>query len=174
MDLVRVERGQLVLVAAAVIAIALIGILFAYLQLGYHPDVDRSSEPTGEEAVSFLDRSVHSAAAETAGEYGWNERAALVAAVRSEIDDDIATLETARIKEGVGYRIQYARETATEWDGDVCRSEPGKRFGDCKPENGIIVQERAGEAVLVAVAFDVNVIGAETRTDLKIVVTVGS
>lgn len=172
MDLVRVERGQLVLVAAAVVAIAFIGVLFAYLQLGYHPDVDRSSAVDGDEAISFLDRSVHSATAEADGEYRWSEREALVSSVRATIDDDVETLETARIDEGVGYQVRYAHRAATEWDGQVCHSTPGKRFGSCQSNGGIIVQERAGEAVLVAVAFDVKVAGPETSADVTVVIAV--
>lgn len=173
MDLVRVERGQLVLVAATVIAIALVGILFAYLQLGYHPDVNGSSETTGEEAVALMDQSVHSAAAETAGAYEWDERTELVERTRAVLNDDIEALETSRIDEGIGYRVQYADAAASDWRGDVCDPSPGKRFGDCQPHGGVIVQERAGEAVLVAVAFDFRIVGPESTTDLTVVVEVG-
>jgi hypothetical protein len=158
-------------VAAAVIAIAFVPMLFAYLQLGYHPDIDRSYEPTGEEAVAFLDRSVHGAATETAGEYGWSERAELIDTVRSEVEADIETLETARIEEGIGYRVRY-NESGMDDLMIGCVSEPGRRFGECVSEDGIAVQERAGEAVLVAVAFDVRVIAPERTVELTVVIEV--
>lgn len=172
MALVRMKRGQFVLLAAAVIAIAFVPMLFAYLQLGYHPDIDRSHEPTGEEAVSFLDRSVHGTATETAGEYGWDERDELIAAVRSGIDADIETLETTRIEEGIGYRVRYNESKKS--DRRVgCVSGPGKRFGECVSEKGVVVQERAGEAVLVAAVFDVRVIAPDRTVELTVAIEAG-
>ena len=172
MALVRVTRGQFVLVAAAVIAIAFVPMLFAYLQLGYHPDITRSDEPTGEEAVAFLDRSVHGAATETAGEYGWGERAHLIDAVRSEVDADIEALETTRIEEGIGYRVRYNGSAIADRDTS-CVSGPGRRFGECVSEDGVVVQERAGEAVLVAVAFDVRIVAPDRTVELTVVIEVG-
>lgn len=37
-------RGQLVLAAAVVIAIALVPVVIAYLQLGYHADIEASAD----------------------------------------------------------------------------------------------------------------------------------
>jgi hypothetical protein len=174
MGLVRVERGQLVLVAAAVVAIALVPVLFAYLQLGYHPDVG-GTEPdvTGGEAVAYLDRSVHDAAASTAGDYAWADRARMAAAVREAVDGDVQTLETSRLDEGAAYAVSYNRTVAADWTTENCPHGAGKRFGDCDADDGVVLQERAGEAVLLAVAFDVRVVVPDGDAELTVVVEVG-
>lgn len=174
MGLVRVtgDRGQLVLVAAAVIAIGLAPVLFAYLQLGYHPDTDRQPEISGAESVAYLDRSVHDAAATTAGEYRWPAREAKAEAVRNELGGDIDTLETAALNEGLAREVGYNDTTATEWADANCESGPGKRFGDCVTDDGVVLQERAGEAVLVAVAFDVTLVGSDGESEMTVVTEV--
>ncbi|WP_411715927.1 hypothetical protein [Natronomonas sp.] len=169
----RVERGQLVLVAAAVIAIALVPILFAYLQLGFHPDVAGAPAPSGVEAESFLDRSTHDAAAATAGEYDWSQRSEMAAAVRDAIGNDIETLETTRLEEGVAYEVSYNDTAAAAWRSGNCERGDGRRFGACETDGGVVMQERAGEAVLLAVGFDVRVVGPRSEANLTLVIEVG-
>jgi len=173
MGLVRVDRGQLVLVAAAVIAIGLAPVLLAYLQLGYHPDAETRPDVSGGQAVDYLDRSVHDAAAATAGEYAWRDRAAMAAAVRDRIDADVETLERTRLEEGVTYRFGYNDTAAEAWLDGSCVSGDGKQFGDCTVDGGVAMQDRAGEAVLLAVAFDVRVVGPRSESDLTAVIGVG-
>lgn len=38
-----------------------------------------------------------------------------------------------------------------------CESGDGKRFDPCRVDDGVVVLERAGEAVLLAIAFDIEV-----------------
>lgn len=47
------------------------------------------------------------------------------------------------------------------------------RFGPCGADGGIALQKRAGEAVLLAVAFDVGVVGPDGETELTVVAAVG-
>jgi hypothetical protein len=176
MGLVRLtgDRGQLVLVAAAVVAIGLAPVLFAYLQLGYHPDTERQPEIDGEEAVAYLDRSVHDAAAATAGEYDWTDREAKAEAVRAEIDGDVETLETAALEEGIARSVTHNDTAAREWAATNCESGAGKRFGACEANEGVVVQERADEAVLLAVGFDIEVVGPDGKTAVTVVIDVGA
>ena len=167
------RRGQLVLVAAAVVAVALAPVLLAYLQLGYHPDVDREPAIAGEDAVAFLDRSVHAAAAATAGEHDWNDRAAMADAVRVELSEDLDSLETSTLADGVAHGVAYNHTAGVDWVETGCETGAGKRFGDCEVDDGVVLQERAGEAVLLAVAFDVRIIGPDGQTELVVVVEVG-
>lgn len=174
MGLVRLRnRGQLVLVAAAVIAIGIAPVLFAYLQLGYHPDTERQPEMAGGESVAYLDRSVHDAAAATAGQHPWPARKAKTEAVRNELGGDIDSLETAGIEEGLAREVRYNDTAASEWAAANCESGPGKRFGACETDEGIVVQERAGEAVLVAVGFDIEAVGPDGETEMTVVIGVG-
>lgn len=173
MGLVRVGRGQLVLVAAAVIAIALVPILFAYLQLGYHPDVEHTPEVTGEKAIEFLDRSVHGVAAETAGTYEWADSASMASTVRAALESDGERLETARVEEGVVYDFEFNDTAAIAWSEQHCDRGVGRQFGDCVVDDGVVLQERADESVLLAVGFDLRIVGASGEADLTLVVEVG-
>lgn len=168
-----VDRGQLVLVAAAVVAIGLAPVLLAYLQLGYHPDVADRPAVTGERAVEYLDRSVHRAAAAHAGDYRWGQRRAMAEAVRDDVDGDVETLERSRLESGVVYDITYNETVASNWSDRNCESGDGKRFGPCRVDDGIVLQERAGEAVLLAVAFDIVVVGPNGGSELTVVFDVG-
>lgn len=174
MGLARVDRGQLVLVAAAVVAVALTPVLFAYLQLGYHPDVSTERQPTGERAVAFLDRSVHDAAAATAGDYEWDERTRMADAMRDELAGDIETLAESRIEAGISHMVEYNRTAALAWQVENCRRGDGRRFGACETDRSIVLQERAGEAVFLAVAFDVRIVGPDGEAELTVVVAFGS
>lgn len=49
----------------------------------------------------------------------------------------------------------------------------GKRLGPCEHLEVIVLQERAGEAVLLAVAFDADVIGPDGETELTVVIELG-
>jgi hypothetical protein len=39
----------------------------------------------------------------------------------------------------------------------ACPGGPGRVFGACERDGGLVVQERAGETVVVAAAYDVRV-----------------
>lgn len=54
-----------------------------------------------------------------------------------------------------------------------CESGWGKRFGPCETVDGVVLQQRADEAVLLAVAFDVSVVGPNGETELTVVVDMG-
>jgi hypothetical protein len=97
----------------------------------------------------------------------------MAAAVRDRIDDDLETLERARLEEGVTYLVGYNQTAAQAWGGDNCVRGDGKRFGDCTVDGGVAMQERAGEAVLLAVAFDVRVVGPDSESESTVVVEVG-
>lgn len=79
----------------------------------------------------------------------------------------------SQVKEGVAYAAGIDREAARAWvtEGN-CPDGPGREFGDCIAERGVVVQERAGETVVVAVAFDVAVTTPNGRQELTLVVRV--
>lgn len=94
-------------------------------------------------------------------------------AVREDVDGDVETLERSRLESGVVYSVNYNTTAASAWTSDGCESGDGKRFGPCEVDSGVVLQERAGEAVLVAVAFDVDIVGPDVETQLTVVVEVG-
>jgi hypothetical protein len=97
----------------------------------------------------------------------------MAAAVREDLEETVATLERSRIEEGFAYRVAYNGTAAAAWSETGCEAGEGRRFGACRTDGGIVLQERAGEAVLLAVAFDVGVVGPDGESELTVVVTVG-
>lgn len=152
------RRGQLVLVAAAAIVLALFPLVVAYLQLGYAGDV--AAEPTepapGAEIERALERAVHDAARDVdREEYADSEAAA--AAFRRSAREEIYTVETAGIESGRAAEIEYAPDRAAEWVSDERWQEGvAGEFEAPTAHGGVVVQRRAGEYVVVAVAFDVE------------------
>jgi len=169
---VRGDRAQLVLVAAAVVAIALAPVVLAYLQLGYHPDVQASAEyeePLAD-AERFLGRAVHEAG--TGIDRDWSARSAAVTAVRDRLRPRLAALEQSRLDEGIAYEVAYAESAAGDWATANCPGGSGKRFGGCEAERGVVVQERAGETTVLAVALEVRATTERGRYETTVVVPV--
>jgi hypothetical protein len=169
------RRGQLVLLTAAVVAAALAPALFAYLQLGYHADVEASRDfetPTAD-AVAALDRAVFEASASIAGEYAWSERGAAADRVRAVLAPRIDRLEASRVVDGTAISVSYNGSAAAEATVRDCPAGDGRAFGDCRADAGVVLQERAGESALVAVAFDVRVVRPNGRTTVTVVDEVG-
>jgi hypothetical protein len=169
----RRSRGQLVLVAAAVVALALVPMLAAYLQLGYHADVRAASAPpdAGENARRVLDRAVQNASSTVAaGRFGVDERAAALARGRTLLDDARRELAASRVAEGVAYRVSYNESAARRWARSSDNRGPGRRFGPYRADDGLVTQTRAGQTHLVAAAFDVEVTAARSTTRLTFLV----
>lgn len=169
------NRGQLVLAAAAIVALALVPVVLAYLQLGFHPDVTASTDYDGHEADArrFLERAVHEAGANATGR-PWGEREAAVGGMRDGLAPRLATLNASRVAEGVAYAVRYNRSAASDWAAERCPGGRGRTFGPCRADRGVVVQERAGETTVLAAAFDVTVTTPRGHRDLTFVVRVGS
>lgn len=165
------DRGQFVLVAGVVVALALVAMLTAYLQLGYHADVaSRSADRPVQDATAFLDRSTHEEARTLRGEYSWSEREAAVTAMRARLRVRLETLERARVAEGIVSQATFNATVADEWEDDNCPSGPGRVFGTCVADRGVVVQERAGRTLVLAVGYDLVVTTTERRTRLTTMV----
>jgi hypothetical protein len=165
------DRGQLVLAAAAVLAVALAPVVLAYLQLGYHADVTASAEydaPVAN-AERLLDRAVHEGATNATGR-PWNERDETVRTVRDRLAPHLSALATARIESGTAYQIGYNQSAARDWATAHCPSGSNRDFGGCVARDGVVVQRRVGETHVVAVALDVTVTteGATRRVTLLV------
>ncbi|WP_276259374.1 DUF7261 family protein [Haloglomus litoreum] len=170
----RPDRGQLVLAAAALIALALVPVVLAYLQLGYHPDVAASSDYDGhgENARRFLERAVHEAGANATGESAWDERDRAVDAMRTELAPRLDTLNASQVAEGVAYAVRYNGSAAGDWAAAECPGGRGREFGPCRADRGVVVQGRAGESTVLAAAFDVTVTTPRGQRELTLVVRV--
>lgn len=169
---VRRDRGQLVLVAATVLAVALAPVVLAYLQLGYHADVTASGDyaDPAANADRYLERAVHEVAADVQAEHDWRARADAVRTVRDRLDPKRDRLSESRVESGTVYRTRYNDSAARAWASDRCPRGPNRQFGDCDTRRGVVVQERAGRTHVLAVALDVTVTTERGRTELTLVV----
>ncbi|MGQ4554560.1 DUF7261 family protein [Halobellus sp. GM3] len=164
----RRDRGQLVLVAAAVVAVAFLSMTLAYAQLGYDADrrgagaVDVASLSTldGELSAAF-----RAAVRDVEGDYRWSERARATADVRSSLEDAADRLERAHADESRSLTVTFDEAAATEWARERCPGGDGRDFGPCRASGGVVIQERAGETTVVAAAFRIRIVSpAETTT----------
>lgn len=164
-------RAQAVLLAAAVVALALAPVLMAYLQLGYAADVAASEGYTAptRDAERSLALAVHDASENATGEHRWARRADAARSVRSSLGPRIEGLEAARVEAGTAYRISYNASAARAYATEACPSGPARQFGPCVADGGVVLQGRAGESHVLAVAFDLHVVG-ERRTVSETVV----
>lgn len=152
-------RGQLVLLGAAVLAVALVPLVLAYLQLGYHADVAASADYDAPAATAerFLDRAVADATDPVAGTEDWSDRADAVDTVHARLDPHRRTLAESRVVSGTATRTAYNQSAARAWARSDCPGGPDRQFGPCEARRGVVVQERAGETHVLAVALDVTV-----------------
>ena len=166
------ERGQLVLAAAAIVAVALAPVVVAYLQLGYHADVAASGgyDAPGQNAERLLSRAVHDAAAGVPGEFAWDEREEAAAAVRDDLRPRLDALRSSRVESGTVYQVEYNQSAAETWRRANCPVGPNRQFGYCDVRRGVVVQERAGDTHVLAVAFDVRVTTDDSEMELTTVI----
>lgn len=168
----RDGRGQLVLLAGVVVALALVAMLAAYLQLGYHADVATSEVDDGtvRDGQSYLQRATHAVARDLRGEYNWSRRDEAVAAMRDRLRPERRTLERSRVESGVVFEASLNQSAARSWAVDNCPGGPGREFGTCQASRGIVVQNRSDRALVVAVGYDLAVTTDDQRTELTLVV----
>ena len=168
------RRGQMVLLAAVVAAVALIPMALAYLQLGAHPDVTAAGEADGADAatVRALDRAVANASSSVSGEYGWDERTAALRAFDDALAGDVGAIERSRLRDSVAIDVTRNDTAAAAWAARNCPSGPNRQFGDCAVHDGVVTQDRVGEVHVLAVAFDVTVTRPGGTSRLTVVSTV--
>jgi hypothetical protein len=162
----------MVLVAAAVLALAILPLGFAYLQLGSHADVraQTASDAPGQETVRLLERAVHAASGDAAGQ-PWAARSGAAAQANRSLDSDIDDIESAQVDRGIAADIRQNASAAAAWSAENCPSGGGREFGACETSGGLVLQERASETHLLAVAFDLTVVSE--RGEIELVVVVG-
>ena len=155
------ERGQLVLVAAVVMAVALVPLTLAYLQLGYQASVPVDDDPL-RDATGSLERALVDAADGIPEGYAWGDRTGAVDTVRQRLGPTLATLNRSRLDAGTAIGVAYNDSRAREWAQANCPGGAGRAFGPCRADRGVVVQERAGRTHVLAIAVDVRVSGPDT------------
>lgn len=161
------NRGQLVIAAGAVVAIALIAVLGAALQLGYQPapEPERVDPPAETRRVI---ETVLTQVEPAVREYEWGDHEAAVQEVRPALTDGLQDLQIDRA--GIGRTVEPDTEAALERLGTLCPRTGNRSFGSCTAIDGIVLQERQEMTHLVAVVLEVTVRTDTGTTDLTVVV----
>ncbi|UPM43584.1 DUF7261 family protein [Halocatena salina] len=162
------DRGQLVLVAAVFIAVSFVPITVAYLQLGYSADVKASSDTPVESLESTVQRLEHVIYTETNGTTAWSHRNHTVTELHTRLEPHASAIETEHITHSV--RIEYNESAASEWALTNCPNGSARQFGPCTADRGVVVQERIGEAHLLAVAFDMTLKNDRERIEATMII----
>ncbi len=164
------DRGQLVLVAALALALVLVSLGVAYLQLGYHDDIEAGGNDPTQELEAALDQTVHDTTTDIPQEYDWSERASAADSVKEGVAETTETLETSRLSDGHVYQISRNESYAVQWTANNCPDDTDRQFGDCETIDGITVQERNDRTHVLAVAFDIEVTTPDRETTVTVAV----
>jgi hypothetical protein len=166
------DRGQVVLLVAVVVAVALVTMSTAYHGLGYRGDV-RSTEAIGTDdpmttAERQLQRGVDTAA--VGPTQPWSERNETINHTRETLATATGTLQRNGVARENVYRVTENPDVAAAWADEDCPGGEMRVFGPCLADGGVVVQERANETVLVGVAVDVTVrrSGRETTASFRL------
>jgi hypothetical protein len=183
------DRGQVVLVAAAVVAVAFLSMTLAYAQLGY--DADRTGAGAVEVASiggieGDLAASFRAAVRDEAGEADGDaesdadvgaaggprrlERGVTAERIRAAVLADVDRLAERHAAESRSLDVRFDDAAATAWADANCPGGPGREFGPCRSVDGVVVQERAGEATPVAAAFRIRLVSPAESTTATVVV----
>jgi len=165
-------RGQLVLLAAAVVVTALVPMLLAYAQLGYVADAPGPGDhrATVTDARRTLERAVASATTSAGGEADVGRHGTVAGLATARLDPAVAAVEESGTDDAVTVGVAYNDTAASAWADDRCPGGPARRFGPCIATDGVVTQNRADLTALVAVAFDVRVRGPDGTTRVTLVI----
>lgn len=161
------NRIQLVLLAAAAIALALVPLLFAYLQLGYQPDVAEPRADHASDVERTLDRVLVNATTGVPANYTWADRDDAVTAVRDRLAPTFESLNASALARGTAIQLSLNHSRASTVANASCPDGPGRDFGPCEADRGVVVQDRAGLTHVVATAVDVRVTGHESEVVVR-------
>lgn len=158
------------LLAGVVVALALVAMLTAYLQLGYHADVDGAIDRVERDGTDYLQRATGNAVRNLRDGRARSERTTAVDDLRDRLRPRLRSLASARVEEGIAYDASFNQSAARERARTGCPGGPDRQFGNCEADRGAVVQERAGQVHVLAVGFDLKVTTAERETSVTLVV----
>lgn len=168
----RPDRGQVVLLAAAALAIALVPMVLAYLQLGYGADTEAiSTDPAPErQAERVLSQAFADASGGIPANYTWSDRDTAAETVRNRIEDATEELAVSDLGHETVYLVEPNGTRATAIAAGSCPGGPNREFGPCEANGGLVLQRRAGETHVLAAAFDVSIVQESTERELTLAV----
>ncbi|WP_338741150.1 DUF7261 family protein [Haloplanus salilacus] len=166
------RRGQLVLLAAAVVVTALVPMLLAYAQLGYAGDAASTPDArtTLTDAERSLERSVGDATTALSNRTDGGRHALLADLVVDRLAPARERIESSGTDRGHAVAVVRNTTAATRWAERACPRGEAREFGDCVVTDGVVTQTRADTTALVAVAVDVRVRGPDGTAETTLVI----
>lgn len=157
------RRGQFVLAAAVVVAAALVPMVAAYAQLGYPVDAaaERAAPPDVADARRTLDAAAYRATAR-ALDADDPSATAVAGRINRTLTAATAELNAAGAATDRAYRTGENATAAEAVARTDCPGGERRRFGSCEAVGGVVVQDRLGTPVVVAVVVDLRVDGPAT------------
>lgn len=165
-------RGQLVLIAALALAVALVPLLLAYVQLGYSEDlvVQTGGEPA-EEIERTLEHELNDVTSDLLAEDGWDVADALSSELRNRLAPTLDTINRSHLDAGTAISVSYNQTRAAIAASSDCPHGPDRQFNEnCQAIDGVIIQERAGKLHVLGVAVDIEITGTDGETRLTTVI----
>jgi len=169
------DRGQLVLLAAAVVVTALVPMLLAYAQLtagvgaGSDAADTAAEQATLDDSTRALERAVGDATLALSNASA-DRHDAVARRTISRLGPTVTALESSGTNRGVVVSITRNDTAARRWARGVCPRGRARAFGACVATEGIVTQTRANSTALVAVAVDISVRGADGTATTTLVV----
>lgn len=162
------RRAQFVLAAAVVVAVALASMAVVYVQLGYPADAaaEQADEPDVADARRTLDVAVYRAAESVVDA---DDPSVAVERVDRGLNATAAELNASGAADDRAYRVRQNVSTADVVVQTSCPRGERRRFGPCRAVNGVVLQNRLGTPVVVAVAVDLSVAGPGVDTRITFV-----
>ena len=172
--MIRRRRGQLVLLAAAVVITALVPMLLAYAQLTVGVADDATSaaveRTTLDDATRSLERAVADTTVAVANGTDPDSHRTVATLATDRLNSAVTTLESAGTARGVTVAIDRNASAARNWARTGCPRSPARAFDTCAVADGVVTQTRANSTALVAVAFDVTVRGPDGTATATVVI----
>lgn len=91
---------------------------------------------------------------------------------RVHLDDRLDMFISSQFTSPYILQISYDNDGANTWTTDHCPDEPGKHFGDCKVQSGVILQTRGESETVVGVAFNITRTSPDVLEEYRVVVLV--
>jgi len=160
-----------VLIAAVALAAALVPLVLAYLQLGFHDDIGASNgadAPT--QADRTLEQGLHNATVDIPNSSAWANRDDAVQRVKQRLESTIEAVNRSRLDAGQLLQVSSNQSRATDWVARNCPSGPDRQFGNCEASRGLIIQDRAGRTHVLAMAVDMQISTPESEMQLTVII----
>lgn len=142
------SRGQLVLLTSGVVAVALVLIFMAYIQLGYAGDQQVNQKQPGSDALEAVEMAAHQAKVNVTHSNQENTTEQFI----KDFDQKVDTIEQSKQDSSVIYRITRNNTAATT----AVEKYNTQKSADLSTSNGVITRE-AKQDQIIGIGVDIHV-----------------